>query len=57
MMLILPYSKGTLRHNKTKTVNQFQYLGTEKRPGKITAAEIINKILVGYCIATWPGSA
>ena len=30
--LNLPYSKGTLRHNKTKTVNQFQYPGTEKGP-------------------------
>ena len=28
----LPYSKGTLRRNKTKTVNQFQYPGTEKSP-------------------------
>ena len=26
----LPYSKETLRYNKTKTVNQFQYPGTEK---------------------------
>ena len=30
--LNLPYSKGTLRCNKTKTVNQFQYPGTEKSP-------------------------
>ena len=30
--LNLPYSKGTLRCNKTKAVNQFQYPGTEKRP-------------------------
>ena len=29
--LNLPYSKGTLRHNKTKKVNQFQYPGTERR--------------------------
>ena len=29
--LNLPYSKGTLRHNKTKAVNQFQYPGTEKK--------------------------
>ena len=30
--LDLPYSKGTLWCHKTKTVNQFQYPGTEKRP-------------------------
>ena len=30
--LNLPYSKGILKHNKTKTANQFQYPGTEKSP-------------------------
>ena len=29
--LNLPYSKGTLRRNKTKTVNPFQYPGTARR--------------------------
>ena len=32
------YSKGTLRHNKTKKVNQFQYPGTEKSPGTMENA-------------------
>ena len=33
--LNLPYSKGILRRNKTKTVNQFQYPGTEKSPSVV----------------------
>ena len=37
-MLNLPYSKGTLRCNKTKTVNQFQYPGTEKSPSTMENA-------------------
>ena len=30
--LNIPYLKGTLRRNKTKTVNQFQYPGTGNSP-------------------------
>ena len=36
--LNLPYSKGTLRRNKTKTVNQFQYPWTKKSPSTMENA-------------------
>ena len=44
--LNLSYSKGTLRRNKTKTVNQFQYPGTEKRAKHHRASQGVSKTKV-----------
>ena len=37
-IVLNPYSKGTLRQNKTKTVNQFHYPETEKSPSTMENA-------------------
>ena len=47
MALNLPYSKGTQRRNKTKTVNQFQYPGTEKRPSITGERQGVSKTNLG----------
>ena len=47
--LNLPYLKGTLRCNKTKTVNQFQYPGTEKSPSTMENARGKTKEGMPWC--------
>ena len=48
-MLNPPNSKGTLKCNKTKTVNQFQYLVTEIRPGNTENTRGKTKVGMPWC--------
>ena len=47
MAVNLPYSKGTLRCNKTKAVNQFQNPGTEKKAKHYRERQGVSKTKVG----------